>query len=55
MKILPCAQALYDAMTAERMAEWKESGRVAEAAQRAAERATAAFIMARLAYHGRGH
>lgn len=48
---LPCAEALNHAERAANLADWKQSGPVAESARRAAERATEAAMIARLQYH----
>lgn len=50
-RMLPCAEALQAAQEAENLAAWKETGRVANIARKAAERATAAAMLARLDYH----
>jgi hypothetical protein len=50
-QILPCAEAIIYATQAANLAEWKQVGPVAEAARRAAERATEAALLARLQYH----
>lgn len=50
-KVLPCAEALQAALEAERLAAWKETGRDAEYARKAAERASSDFWVKRMAYH----
>jgi hypothetical protein len=50
-KILPCAEALQAAIEADRLAAWKETGRVADNARKAAERASSDFFKLRLEYH----
>jgi hypothetical protein len=50
-RTLACAEALHHAEQATNLAEWKQTGPVAESARRAAERATEAALLARLQYH----
>jgi hypothetical protein len=50
-KVLPCAEALQAAIEAERLAEWDETGRNADHYRKVAERATADFLVKRLAHH----
>lgn len=48
---LPCAEAMHYATQAANLADWKQTGPVAESARRAAERATEALMIERLKYH----
>jgi hypothetical protein len=50
-RTLPCAEALHHATQAANLADWKQTGPVAESARKAAERATEAALLARLQYH----
>lgn len=50
-RALPCAEAFHHAAQAANLADWKQTGPVAESARRAAERATEAALLARSQYH----